>query len=533
MDTDPVNKRAKPCNSNAVDPRALWQLREMVDKEGIVAKQKISIYVEMLGYMKMNEELESKNEELAEENANLVMMLENHKENVENACESKGKHNIDGASKIVMLSNEVRRLGSVICEMEKRLAKRDIDGYAHASHAESNDVSNTRMKQADVSLVSMANDETYRRIVDECSELKSKLVDVEAKYKEEMYDKELVISKLSGELNNLSISQKEAERKCAIFNGENEKNKGIIDANASRIRRLIDDAAILNMEIEKIERDMLPLICEIEKNESKTENLLMEKAAFKALVEGYEEREEKIKTINANGDSALEDEIINLLESLDKGLERNKELTKKVEESHRRCRVLQDEVNVLKAANSDLASHNAKLEIGMNFQKKNVKNSRVDNGETLAKIRKLQDCVEELNRIVDEYKRRLHGLSAEKNEMERILECVKKQSRELRNEVVRLTKANNEAECETKKLHGVLKSIRARGEDVDLLTQMERYRGLLRCMLCDSRFKNTAIVKCMHCFCEECVNSRIKMRDRKCPSCNEPFNTSDVRKIYL
>ncbi|TBU16199.1 hypothetical protein CWI42_040080 [Ordospora colligata] len=533
MDTDPVSKRAKSCNGNTASPRTLWQLQEMIDKEGIVARQKISIYVEMLGYMKMNEELESKNEELIEENANLIMQLENHKENAENACNNEEKQSVDGVSKIMMLNNEIRRLESVVCEMEKRLIKKDIDECAHASHEESKDTGSIHTKQPEEFLVSIATEDMYRSIVSECSELKSKLVDVEARYKEEIYDKELVISKLSVEFSNLSISQKETERKCATVCAENEKNKGIINASISSIRRLIDEAAILNVDIEKIERDVLSIICEVEKNRSKMQDLLVEKTAFKALAEGYEQKQEKIRIINANGENALEDEIINLLESLDKGLERNKELAKKVEQNHQRCRGLENEIGVLKITNSDLAAHNAKLEIGMNFQKINVKASRVDNDEAITKTKKLQDCIEELNRTIDEYKRRLHGLSVEKNEIERVLECVKKQSRELRNEVVRLTKANSESECETKKLHGVLKSLRSGGDDVDLLTQMERYRGLLRCTLCDSRFKNTAIIKCMHCFCEECINSRIKMRDRKCPSCNEPFNTSDVRKIYL
>lgn len=61
----------------------------------------------------------------------------------------------------------------------------------------------------------------------------------------------------------------------------------------------------------------------------------------------------------------------------------------------------------------------------------------------------------------------------------------------------------------------------------------ENLRSLLRCTACDNNFKNTVLLRCMHVFCNDCIEERIKKRKRNCPNCNENFHTADVKRIFL
>ncbi|KAJ1993942.1 E3 ubiquitin-protein ligase bre1 [Coemansia spiralis] len=59
------------------------------------------------------------------------------------------------------------------------------------------------------------------------------------------------------------------------------------------------------------------------------------------------------------------------------------------------------------------------------------------------------------------------------------------------------------------------------------------YKALLKCPTCQTNFKSHVLLRCMHVFCKQCLDSRIETRQRKCPSCSEPFGAKDVRQIYL
>ncbi|EQB61619.1 e3 ubiquitin-protein [Vairimorpha apis BRL 01] len=53
-----------------------------------------------------------------------------------------------------------------------------------------------------------------------------------------------------------------------------------------------------------------------------------------------------------------------------------------------------------------------------------------------------------------------------------------------------------------------------------------------KCNVCEDKDKNVALISCMHTFCEDCINIRIKLRDRKCPICGKGFQPVEVKRIY-
>lgn len=70
---------------------------------------------------------------------------------------------------------------------------------------------------------------------------------------------------------------------------------------------------------------------------------------------------------------------------------------------------------------------------------------------------------------------------------------------------------------------------RKRGDDN---TQLEYLDSLLKCSACKERYRDRIITRCLHTFCEQCVNARIQTRQRKCPHCGLAFATSDVQVLY-
>ena len=51
--------------------------------------------------------------------------------------------------------------------------------------------------------------------------------------------------------------------------------------------------------------------------------------------------------------------------------------------------------------------------------------------------------------------------------------------------------------------------------------QVDYYRRLVKCTLCQENEKNAIISKCGHTFCRECIDDRLANRNRKCPACSQ------------
>lgn len=54
---------------------------------------------------------------------------------------------------------------------------------------------------------------------------------------------------------------------------------------------------------------------------------------------------------------------------------------------------------------------------------------------------------------------------------------------------------------------------------------------MLKCSTCNLRFKGVGLNRCKHLFCKECVESRLNVRARKCPTCQAPFGKDDVFQV--
>ncbi|KAF7731980.1 E3 ubiquitin-protein ligase bre1 [Apophysomyces ossiformis] len=70
-------------------------------------------------------------------------------------------------------------------------------------------------------------------------------------------------------------------------------------------------------------------------------------------------------------------------------------------------------------------------------------------------------------------------------------------------------------------------------EEKQLTEECEEFRALLKCSACHMRFRSQLLTRCMHTFCKECIDARLETRQRRCPTCGEPFGVSDAKSFYM
>lgn len=527
-----MNKRIKMGDASGIDARITDQLGELIEREDIVSQQKCSIFLQMVEYKRMSERMAERNEQLARENSVLVQSVEGLRQNKENSGNrTSGSETNTVDCKVVLLNDEVRRLTGVICELEKRLSRRELCGGDRGTMEEG---AKDRDDPGDLD-VSVVNEGVYRSVVGDAAELKARLGVVQDEFKEELQSKQLEIGRLRNEISRYSSDMEEMGRRNERARMEIEEYRRRMEESDGREavwRKEMDEC---NGRICELERRVREVVADLGVKENRISQLSVEKEELRGLVEGYVHCSRRGPEDGEKENGDLEEEICSLVESLDKSLGENKRTIKRLEEEHSKNGRLESEVGTLRIANTELVSQNDKLSEEMRDLRRELRKYLDRNTEdTATDIRRLSSSVEENKRLVGEYKRRLCILSAEKDAVDRALENMKRQSRGVRDELSSCIKRSYELETENRRMGETIRGMGGRHEgDPDVFTQLEKYRSLLRCTLCDSRFKDTVITKCMHCFCKECVGVRIKMRDRKCPSCNEPFLEGDIRKIHL
>jgi E3 ubiquitin-protein ligase BRE1 len=71
---------------------------------------------------------------------------------------------------------------------------------------------------------------------------------------------------------------------------------------------------------------------------------------------------------------------------------------------------------------------------------------------------------------------------------------------------------------------------------VNLKQQVEDlllFKKVSQCNVCNFRLKKFVILRCMHVFCQNCVEERLESRQRRCPECGINFGQGDVKQIYI
>lgn len=63
--------------------------------------------------------------------------------------------------------------------------------------------------------------------------------------------------------------------------------------------------------------------------------------------------------------------------------------------------------------------------------------------------------------------------------------------------------------------------------------ELKELQKLVNCSVCQDQRKNVLIGKCFHMFCRDCVDSNLRSRNRKCPTCKKMFGQDDVKAVWF
>ncbi|KAI9022558.1 hypothetical protein DFJ74DRAFT_768258 [Hyaloraphidium curvatum] len=204
----------------------------------------------------------------------------------------------------------------------------------------------------------------------------------------------------------------------------------------------------------------------------------------------------------------------------------------------------------------------AKLEAKLNTMAK--QNSTINNmamalkkqsDKQLEQIRRLEELEKTLSQqiahlereiagrqgLIDGHKRKNAELALQANEGREKTERLNQKLSELVSNLKEKTstlegeaRTKREMEEELAKLNKKIEAMKADPSgDSELVRQLDEYKSLLKCTTCNTRFKSHVLLKCMHTFCKQCIDTVYDSRQRKCPTCGIPFGQSDVRAVYL
>ncbi|KAH6576633.1 hypothetical protein BASA50_005995 [Batrachochytrium salamandrivorans] len=136
--------------------------------------------------------------------------------------------------------------------------------------------------------------------------------------------------------------------------------------------------------------------------------------------------------------------------------------------------------------------------------------------------------VAELLQQVGQYKDRFERAT---QRCDQLVNVVKQKTELIEHEADAKRRLQEQVELLKKKMETITNS-QPQG-DAQLLKQLEEYKLLLKCQSCSHNFKSHVLLKCMHTFCKDCIDTIYNSRQRKCPACGTAFGQQDVKPVYL
>lgn len=161
--------------------------------------------------------------------------------------------------------------------------------------------------------------------------------------------------------------------------------------------------------------------------------------------------------------------------------------------------------------------------------------------EQTAELQRARDEAAQLAERMEEQTKTLRELRDASSSHREANEALTKRTEDLSGRSAKDAEAVVNAERKVSALEEQVAGLKRRGEKLlkrgggadEYKEEIDAYKSMLRCSVCNDRPKASIITRCYHMFCQECVQVRLDNRDRKCPGCAQVFSASDVKSIYF
>lgn len=371
-------------------------------------------------------------------------------------------------------------------------------------------------------------------LVKDCAQTYEQLV---VEKNKEVVEKTAEVEMLRIRLREFEAEQQTAKEGCEALREANKRLLEMTGRKASpafsrdilqEIRRYLD----IEQELCKQRSAYAELEQQLASAKEESAGLQTRLKAANDLLGGLETM--KVIHLDQPDETGLMEELENTIAAYDKLVETSKQL----EESHSTA--------VKRVAESEAENISLKIRI------KALEDTKQYLDREKRRLNEWRDSLLEETRILEEKIEGFEMLTADRDkkmgEYKMLLTTLEANVKVLESEAASANNSNRSAQGELLALRREVKTLQLEHEDtrrlnetykgicladVNVVEEIEKYKRILRCSLCDTNIKNSVISKCMHTFCDLCLTERIRSRQRKCPSCQIEFNSNDIKKIYF
>lgn len=255
----------------------------------------------------------------------------------------------------------------------------------------------------------------------------------------------------------------------------------------------------------------------------------------KMLEKRLEETANNLKTLT--GEDFLLEEIKSVSESFENLSKHNTKLNEQISFLNKKNRDLETKV-----VETQSKARNAEKTMEMTEKMLKRVNDIFDENENrkLKHIEKYGTIEEELKTKQEKIKEMGFTLKTIKKELQKVEEQKEEKIKTIYKQIEEIKLLNDKNTEEEKKnillqtaVDTYEKSLKENTTVVDLHRKISILNEYVYCALCKSNIKTHVVSQCMHCFCLDCLEHRLKTRSRSCPKCNQEFSRNDIKRVYF
>uniref|UniRef100_K3WQG6 E3 ubiquitin protein ligase n=1 Tax=Globisporangium ultimum (strain ATCC 200006 / CBS 805.95 / DAOM BR144) TaxID=431595 RepID=K3WQG6_GLOUD len=310
-------------------------------------------------------------------------------------------------------------------------------------------------------------------------------------------------------------------------------------------------AAVVHSELEKGDDKLSSLIKRQAELDAQLNEELQAHSAMKTRVENLQLEIDDLKAGEAASreeNDALISEIDSISKEMESMRQSRKKLVQQLEEKRNSYKKLHTQLSKEEQAKAHCFEELAAARLQVSTLGTIHKNQKTYIESVKESLQAKEAELEQLKEYVKNVETEKNAADSEKRKVLREAEVAKQiyttSAAETSQKQQQLLQEKRRAceKCETyrkkeeryEKLLQAAKATPATGELNDLERfELKELQKLVNCSVCQDQRKNVLISKCFHMFCKDCIDSNLKSRNRKCPTCKKMFGQDDVKSVWF